>query len=74
MRKLIVFVLTISMLLSMLLINVSAVNMVTSDVVYLWPVPQSTYMTSQCGVGGHLGIDITTDTVQILVTAVAETM
>ena len=60
MRKLIVFVLTISMLLSMLLINVSAVNMVTSDVVYLWPVPQSTYMTSKCGEYGHLGIDITT--------------
>lgn len=60
MKKAIALALTAILTVGVLCINSFAVTMTTTDVVYLWPVPQSTFITSYCGVYGHLGIDITT--------------
>lgn len=60
MKKVISLALIFALVLSMLVTNSFALTMTTTDKVYLWPVPQSTFITSYCGDYGHLGIDITT--------------
>lgn len=60
MKRIIKSAIIIAVIMSMLVTNSFALTMTTTDKVYLWPVPQSAFITSYCGEYGHLGIDITT--------------